>query len=107
MNEVHEITADKFRGEVIDVTKPVIVYFYTPYCGICRAVTPMVERLAEWAGDRAKVVKLNAEESGMLVKGLRIPGTPTIIVLHEKKEARRYVGEMDEEKLRAEIEPLL
>jgi thioredoxin 1 len=59
---VMEFTADNWEQEVIKSDKPVLVDFWAPWCGPCRALTPTVDRIATQYANRVKVGKLNIDD---------------------------------------------
>ncbi len=73
MNHVTEITDATFETEVLKSELPVMVYFWAPWCGPCRMISPVVEAAAEkWAG-RMKFVKVNTDQRAA-VAGRRVSG---------------------------------
>ena len=56
-------TDDNFEGEVLKSDKPVLIDFWAPWCGPCKAIGPVVEELAEKFKDSVKVMKLNVDEN--------------------------------------------
>ncbi len=74
------VTDANFQLEVLDQTKPVLVDFWAPWCGPCRALSPILEEIAAEYGDRITVVKINADENPDVVARYGITGLPTINV---------------------------
>ena len=106
--KVREIEFKDFRKEVLEAEVPVVVDFWAPWCAPCRFISPAIEEVAVRYGDRIKVVKINADQNGQLVKGLQVIGIPTIMLLNQRKEVARYVGEnFNVEELQKDLEPLL
>ncbi|MBN1653079.1 MAG: thioredoxin [Deltaproteobacteria bacterium] len=86
------VTAKDFESEVIESELPVIVDFWAPWCGPCRAVGPILEDLAgQWAG-RVKVVKLNVDEEPEVAGAFRIRSIPTILAIRGKEVIDVQVG---------------
>jgi thioredoxin 1 len=84
MSNVTEVTDETFQAEVIEAGIPVLVDFWAPWCGPCRAVAPQVEKVAEAYEGRAKVVKVNVDENtgywGAVRKATGVSGIPALVI---------------------------
>jgi thioredoxin 1 len=103
---VMEFTDANWKSEVLDSTVPVVVDFWAPWCGPCRALAPTIEKLATDFQGRVKIGKLNTDENQETPGGLRISAIPTIVVFHEGKEVDRHVGVTPESKFKASLAKL-
>jgi thioredoxin 1 len=104
---VQELTADNFEQEVIDATVPVLVDFWSPTCGPCRRIAPVLDELAVEAGSRFRVGKVNAwEEQGLAVR-YRISAVPTLLVFQGGAVVNTLVGFQDKRKLLEALKPAL
>ena len=90
---------DDFDAAVRDSTLPVLVDLWAPWCGPCRAVAPVVERLAKDRAGRLKVVKVNADEAPGVSARLGVRGIPTLAVFSRGEERARLVGAPPPEQL--------
>jgi thioredoxin len=86
---VREVSDATFEQEVIKAARPVVVDFWAPWCGPCRAVAPILEQLAA-AQDRVDFVKVNIDESPAYASRFGVLSIPTTI-LFEGGEARQTV----------------
>jgi len=86
------VTKENFKEEVLDSDVKVLVDFWAPWCGPCRAIAPMLEELAEFAGEKAKVVKLNVDDSNELAFTYNVSSIPTLIVFDKGKVESVTVG---------------
>ena len=104
-----EITAADFEREVIEASKqlPVIVDFWAPWCAPCRALTPILEKLAaEYAG-RIKLVKINSDEETELAAAFGIRSIPDVMAFKDGQAVSHFLGALPEGQVRAFIEKLL
>ena len=91
-NAAPQIATDATFDRLINAAGPVLVDFWAPWCGPCRAVAPAVERLAgEFAG-RALVAKLNVDENPHTAQRFGITGIPALFIFKHGKVVERLVG---------------
>jgi thioredoxin 2 len=86
---------------------PVLVDFWAPWCGPCRMVSPLVERLGRESAGRVKVVKLNVDEAPLVSERYDIRGIPLLMLFVDGGEVDRIVGAVPQERLRGWLEPHL
>jgi thioredoxin 2 len=101
-----EADAQSFDEET-EASVPVLVDFWAPWCGPCRMVSPVVERLARESAGRLKVVKLNIDGAPDIAARHGVQGIPLLILLHDGGEVDRLVGAAPEPELRRWLEPHL
>jgi thioredoxin 2 len=75
---------------------PVLVDFYSPTCGPCHLMHPIVERLAERRTGELMVVRFNIDQAPGVATGFRVHAVPTFLVLHKGVERARTTGAMPE-----------
>lgn len=92
MNKPVEITDDQFEDEVIKSDKLVIVDFWAPWCGPCRAMAPVLSDLAKDRSESLKVVKVNVDEQQMNAAKLGIMTIPTLILFKNGEPVDRMMG---------------
>lgn len=92
------ITTDAtFQKDVLESKESVLVDFWAPWCGPCRMVGPIIERISEKVAGKAKVYKLNVDENPDTSSKFGITGIPTILVFREGKIIQEYVGVQPEQ----------
>jgi thioredoxin 1 len=75
-----EVTNDTFESEVKQSDVPVLVDFWAPWCGPCRALAPILEQVAEEMEGKVKIVKLNTDEQAETAQSFNIMSIPTMIL---------------------------
>ena len=92
-----ELTDANFDEKVIKSTIPVLVDFWAEWCGPCRMVSPILEKLGERMSDQIKIVKLNVDENQELAMNYGIRSIPSLLIFREGKEIGRTVGAATEQ----------
>ena len=86
------VTDEDFEQKVLKSDKPVIVDFWAPWCGPCRAVAPILEELASEYDGKVVVAKVNTDEHPNHAGKLGIMAIPTLIMFKDGKEVDRIQG---------------
>jgi thioredoxin 1 len=76
---VMEFTSANWQQEVVQSTTPVVVDFWAPWCGPCRALTPLIDRLADQYAGKIKVGKVNIDENDELATKYRVTSIPRVM----------------------------
>ena len=84
-----------------------LVDFYATWCGPCKAMHPVLERLKEQMGDSIRILKLDVDRNGALAAAYGIQSVPTLIRVRRGNVLWRQSGAMDIEDLRQRLQPYL
>ena len=106
MSEVN-LNDDNFKIEVLDYKGAVMVDFWAPWCGPCRMLGPVVEELAKEYAGKAKICKMNTDESMKTCAEYGITSIPTIIFFKNGKAAAQLVGLQSKEELKKQLDAII
>lgn len=101
MSNALPVTTASFDAEVLKSSTPVLVDFWAPWCGPCRAVAPTVDALATEFAGRAKVVKVNTDEDADIAVKYGVGSIPTLMVFKNGEMVERVVGNRPKPELAA------
>jgi len=106
MTPTIEINEANFETEVLQSTQPVLVDFWAQWYGPCKMLAPLLDEIAVEQNGRAKVVKVNVEESPMLAQRYNIQSIPTLLYFAGGEVRDRTVGAVSKQSIISKLEKL-
>jgi putative thioredoxin len=105
---VADVTTANFMAEVVDASfeQPVIVDFWAPWCGPCKQLGPILEKVVRGAGGAVRMVKLNIDENPEIAQQMRIQSIPAVYAFKEGRPVDGFVGALPESQVRQFVERL-
>jgi thioredoxin 1 len=107
ISEPIHVTDAAFEKTIMGSTVPTIVDFWAPWCGPCRMVAPVLEKLASEYAGKLLVAKVNTDENPDWAGKFGVQGIPTILFVMGGKVIHRQVGALPELLLRAVVEEFM
>ena len=112
MNEnpnIIDVTETEFNDQVIEASesKLIVVDFWAPWCGPCKQLTPILEKIISKSGDKITLVKINIDENQQIAAQLRIQSIPTVYAFKDKQIVNAFQGVIPEGQIIEFIEKCL
>jgi len=97
------VTDADFQKEVLEHDKPIMVDFWAEWCGPCRAVSPILDKIAEENVGKLDIVKLNVDENPETAMKYGITSIPAMFVFHNGEVVKRVIGAKPKPALEADL----
>ena len=101
------ITDAEFSAKVLKSSIPVVVDFWAPWCGPCKAMLPIVEELSAKYEGKVSFVKINVDENADTMAQYNVMSIPTFIIFKDGAPADTFVGVKSKEDVSARLEAIL
>ncbi len=107
--DIVDATTETFMKEVVEdsVQRPVIVDFWAPWCGPCKALTPALEKTVKAAAGQVKLVKVNIDENPEIAQQMRIQSIPAVYAFAGGRPVDGFVGAQPESQVKQFVERLV
>ncbi len=101
------ITDAEFDAEVLKSTIPVLIDFWAPWCGPCKAMLPIIEELEKEYEGKVKVVKMNVDENMTVPQNFNVMSIPTFVLIKDGTPAATFVGSRSKADMKKEIDAII
>ena len=101
------LTEANFSSEVMEADVPVLVDFHAPWCGPCRSLTPILDRVEQELGDSIKIGKVNVDQNQELAREHQISSIPVLLFVKGGKVVDRLSGLQPEQVIKDKLTALI
>lgn len=103
----YRFTKDSFEKEVLESKEPVLIDFYADWCGPCKMMAPVVEKLAEKYEGKVKVGKVNSDDEPELAQMFQVMSIPNFVIIKDGKVVDHVIGAVPQQALEEKLDAQL
>lgn len=107
MSRAKQVSLATFESEVLESSVPVVVDFYADWCGPCRMLGPVLDRVSTAFDGRAKIVKVNIDQEPSLAHQFNITSIPTLTFVLKGEVVGQSAGMPSESELKAAVQKMV
>jgi thioredoxin 1 len=102
-DKISNLTTDTFKNAVTTSTTPVLVDFWAPWCGPCKAIAPVLDELATEFAGQISIAKVNIDENESIAAEYGIRAIPTMLIFKGGKVVEQIVGMLPKAALKSKL----
>jgi thioredoxin 1 len=102
-DKISNLTTDTFKNAVTSSTTPVLVDFWAPWCGPCKAIAPVLDELATEFAGQISIAKVNIDENESIAAEYGIRAIPTMLIFKGGKVVEQIVGMLPKAALKSKL----
>ncbi len=102
--KIQNLNTDTFESVIADSSKPVLVDFWAPWCGPCKAIAPILDELAEELGEKVDICKVDVDNNAEIAGKFNIRAIPTLLIFKGGEVVDQVVGMTSKADLQSKLE---
>lgn len=105
-DKIKNLDSNTFEDAIKESGKPVLVDFWAPWCGPCKAIAPILDEIAEELGEKVSICKVDVDNNNEISAKFNIRAIPTMLVFKDGEVAETIVGMTNKADLTSKLEAL-